>query len=180
MAVPAWLKRMFVADLAPRPEAFSLGTWQPGAEPEIAPTPPESTVLARAPDNVAGTLTASLEENIRWIKQHFHLTLNKGMVLRPLRVGEPPTDAMVIYMDDQVDWEHLNRAVITPLLREPLPRDLVLNPTSLIREVLTEGRVSATSDWQKVTDAILMGSAILLMDGVSTAVSLEAKGWAMR
>lgn len=180
MAIPSWLKRMVLADLSPKPEAFSLGTWEQGAEPAIQPSPQASTVLAQVPDNVEGKLTTSLEENVRWIKQAFHLALNRGMVLRPLRIGEPPIDAMVIYMDDQVDWEHLNRAVLTPLLREPLPREIVLSPTALVREVLTEGRVATSGEWQTISDAILAGSAILLIDGVGRAISLEVKGWAMR
>lgn len=174
------LKGLVLADLSPQAPPFSLGEWQTGAGPDQA-SPEESEPLdaGASDDRQPLPVTADLAPNVEWLKRFFSVPGNGGFVFRPVSLGSRPVDGVVAYLDDQVDWQHLEKTLLNPLMSADLPELALQDPESLIRQVLT-GRAHAESDRYIIADAILKGSAVLLIDGTDRAIVVEARGWAKR
>ncbi|MFZ5823058.1 MAG: spore germination protein [Bacillota bacterium] len=175
------LKRLFIADLTPPPPPFSLGDWQEHPEPDPRLTRPARELLEPSPAETAGpALSASLQENEAWLKRRFALPVNRGLVLRPVRIGGTDVEGLVAYLDDQVDWQHLNRTLMIPLIASRIDPAIIADPRSLIERVLTETQAATHTHWSDLVNALTTGSALLLVDGVAEGIALEAKGWAKR
>ncbi len=172
-------KRFFVADLTPPSPSFSLGDWQEHPESDPQFTEPESPLTE--PLHTRGEpLSQSLAENESWLKKQFMLSTSQGLNLRPLLIGQTPIEGLIAFLEDQVDWQHLNRTTLTPLIDTPMEETVVRDPRALIQRVLTETQATSENDRTKLTNALLTGSAIVLIDGVSEAIIVEVKGWAKR
>lgn len=174
-------KGLFVADLSPPPPPFSLGDWKEHPQPGPGLTAARQTLMEPLPNSEPGpALSASLAENEAGLKQRFTFPANYGLVLRPLRLGGTDVEGLVAYLEDQVDWSHLQRTTLVPLIGTPIDRSVVLDPKELVERVLSEATARTHRHWNAVVDVILRGSAILLIDGVDQAISVEVKGWAKR
>ncbi|MFZ5814250.1 MAG: spore germination protein, partial [Bacillota bacterium] len=180
MKIPPGLRRLFVADLTPPPPPFSLGDWQGEPQPDSPLTKPDKQLTTPGTAPSSDRVGPDLAANEAWLRGRFTLPVSRGLVLRPLRIGGTDIQGLVAYLDDQVDWVHLHWTILHPLIERTIPPAVIRQPDALIQQVLTEGQASSSSDWNHLVDAILTGSAIVLIDGVEKALILEVKGWAKR
>lgn len=183
----AWAiaRKLFIADLTQVPPPFSLGHWendedQIGWTEETQPfTSGEAGPRGEGNNEQTGPeLSTDLSANLEWIHRHFSLEISRGLTIRHFSIGRLP--AAVLFIDDQVDWQHMNRVLVRPLLSGPISLEQVQDAEQLLRRTISEGQVSTGTHWMHIVRAILTGSAVLLLNGQSRAVIVEANGWAMR
>ncbi|MFD0680670.1 MULTISPECIES: spore germination protein [unclassified Paenibacillus] len=174
------LKKYFVADLSTDKQTFSLGHWE---EKLIDRTSVEGSESMPQIDTLIedyGLISPQLNTNIEWFKQHFSYPQNSGLIIRQFLIGHSSLQGAVVYLNSQVDWEHLNRTVLVPLISMDISDDILVDADTLMEEILTEGQVCANDKLQNIVNDILIGSAAVLVDGLDTAVMVDVKGWEKR
>jgi spore germination protein KA len=87
-------------------------------------------------------MTSGLQENLDWLKRHFSFPLSSGLVIRKFAVGRSSTEGAVIYLEGQVDWQHLNRTVLDPLIANNKPDDAPLDAHTLMDQCFKFSRLS--------------------------------------
>ncbi len=175
------LKKYIVADLFAHQNEFSLGKWDGKAEP-ITPeanSKVNESSMPQIKDFIQdyGTLSTSLITNIKWFKTHFTYPRNSGLVVREVEVGNASLNGVVLFMDGQVDWEHLDRSVMVPLMNMELKNDDDMNIDKMKAEVFKEGKVSSDSQLGQITHSILTGSAAILLENMKEAIIVQVQGW---
>ncbi|WP_312474066.1 spore germination protein [Neobacillus sp.] len=180
MSIWKKLKKYFVADLTVMQDSFSLGNWAENMDNETNEEPQRFTegmpqIETKTMDY--GILSFNLDQNIDWIKKHFSYPQNHGLVVRRMAIGQSDLQAAIIYMDGLVNWEPLNRTVITPLMGMYIPIDAVLNEEFLMEHILTEGEISKHEKLGLIVNDILIGRAVVLVDGLNIAVIAGVQGW---
>jgi spore germination protein KA len=125
-------------------------------------------------------MTSGLQENLDWLKRHFSFPLNSGLVIRKFDVGRSSTEGAVIYLEGQVDWQHLNRTVLDPLIANNKPDDAPLDAHTLMDQMVTDCQVSSNGKLGEIVLEIVTGSAVIFVDGLPEAVIADVKGWEKR
>jgi spore germination protein KA len=179
------LKKYVMADLSQDTSSFSsfsLGHWETEANAE-KPDQMSGQAPANLPqlDPLLGDygpllMKTHLNENLDWLKQHFSYPLNSGLIIRPFVIGSNSTQGAVIYLENQIDWERLNRTVLNPLINANLPQDLPLDIHTLTFQILTDSQLTPTGNLGDIVQGILNGSAIVIVDGLNAAVNVDVKG----
>ena len=167
----------FVVAPAQPPELpFALHPVGPGDSP-----PPAAHVEPLPhPESDDQRVGSDLNANLAWLERQFHMPANRGLVMRRLALGQSEVAAAVVYLDDQVDWAHLNQGALLPLLKTKLSGKELQDADRLVRRVFREGQVTPVTTWSDVVNGILCGQAAVLVDGLDQAVLVETKGWAKR
>lgn len=174
------IKRLFIADLTPTKPPFSLGRWETGGEADPALRPPDSLPSAASEPGPTPPLSADLQANLDWLREHFAQKASRGLILHEMTVGDPPVRTAVACLQGMANWDHLTRTVLTPLLSRDWPRASILDPYALMGRILTGAQTAIASDRRDVVYGMLSGSAALLVDGATKAVLADIKGWAKR
>lgn len=173
------IRPFFVANLQPTQKAFSLGSWDSAPhhsqEYDLGPVRQPA-----APSGPREPLSEGLEENLKWLGQHFGTDLGSSIIIRRLSLGPLALPAAVIYIDDQIDWKHLTRTLLEPLLFAELTPQEYRTPEIIMRRLVTEGHLVEVSDRHATAQHILMGYSLLLVDGCPQATAVETKGWQNR
>lgn len=168
---------LLVAPDQPAELPFALEPVQPG---DSLPPPAQAERLPHPPSD-GERVTSDLKANLAWLERAFHVPANRGVVMRHLAVGQKPeVAAAVVYLDDQVDWAHLNQGALLPMLKSKIPGSDLQNADVLIRRIFREGQVTPVATWSDVVNGILCGQAAVLVDGMDQAILVETKGWAKR
>ncbi len=180
----AKLKKYVVADLSNESsKSFSLGSWETDGDSQAEPSPSAAPLPIVPPllDKEGNPLLLhdKLEENIAWLKRHFSYPLNSGLVFRSISLGKQSIPGMVVYLDSLVDWQHLSRTVISPLVEADLPEDK-LEISDMAASVFTNGEMESSSQMGDIANAIVIGSAVVLIDGVDSAGILDVEGMEKR
>ena len=95
-------------------------------------------------------------------------------------------DAVVIYIDGLVDRNLVNHDILRPLMfnLQLIKDNVSQNHFSLIdfieSSVLTVGQITATEDIDRVISDVLTGYTAILVEGVTQALLIDAKGWEKR
>jgi len=95
-------------------------------------------------------------------------------------------DAVVIYIDGLVDRNLVNHDILRPLMfnLQLIKDNVSQNHFSLIdfieSSVLTVGQITATEDIDRVISDVLTGYTAILVEGVTQALLIDAKGWESR
>lgn len=183
MKLSKQMRKLLIADLtSDNPQPFSLGEWDGGA-PDTGgevPEPPNQPLQSpRRPPGVGEKPSGELAQDLDWIHRHFNLDVNRGLVIRKFTFAGGRLPGAVIYLDDQVDWDHLNRTVIAPLMHHA---ELTVGapPEEVLHRVAPEGQGRLADEWSDAVEAVLGGFAAVLLQGYRKVLVAEAKGWAMR
>ncbi|ASS65612.1 MULTISPECIES: spore germination protein [unclassified Paenibacillus] len=180
----AKLKKYVVADLSNEPsKSFSLGSWEGDGESQAEP-PSSAAALPLVPpllDKEGNPLLLhdKLEENVAWLKRHFSYPLNSGLIFRSISLGKQSRPGMVVYLDSLIEWQHLSRTVISPLVEADLPEDEA-DALDMAASVFTNGEMEFSHRMGDIADAIVIGSAVVLVDGAGSAGILDVEGMEKR
>jgi len=184
LKVKGKIGKYILADLSSAQKDFSLGNWGGEADEAVAEASKNSSATAMPQINDYtqdyGSLSLSLDENLDWFKAHFTYPRNRSLVVREVSVGHLARKGAVLFIDGQVDWKHLDRIVMAPLMNIPLQQNEELDIDSLMTDIFKDGKVTSKVELGKITDSILAGSAAILFDGVSEAILVVVKGWEKR
>ncbi len=147
--------------------------------PEDPPQPAAGKPLEFHP------LSVKLEDNRRDLERVFDRV--DDFILRPFTIAaSPPIPALLVFLDGLVDKALVNPNILEPLMIHAarLPQGSELRPKSAITEIqerlvtMCNGR--QVSDLVEVTNAVLGGDLVVLVDGCSTALVVSARGWETR
>ncbi|WP_417897677.1 spore germination protein [Bacillus haimaensis] len=121
-----------------------------------------------------------LKENIENIKNTFHHT--SDLVVRNIKVGfKGSVDMAVIYLDGIIDLDLIQEHVVKPLLE---PFKTVGSKESffdqIMERIIESADVKTTTHYKELTDAIVQGSTILLMDEYQKGIIIPSPKWAER
>ncbi|HEY8347296.1 MAG TPA: spore germination protein [Symbiobacteriaceae bacterium] len=196
-----WLKRSLDPSATFQNQAFSLGdrgskpaaeergsAWLKDAEmrTERVLTHIDSILQAASQGTEAlaqaGDITPDLSVNRRRLEAMFRLPVNKDLILREVEIAtQPPTRAVVCFMEGLVDRNVINRDILQPLmLLTHLAEEGEHGPTRfslrlVVDRLLPGHQVSEKQTLKEVADSILSGDTVLLFDGERTAIAVETK-----
>lgn len=89
-------------------------------------------------------------------------------------------DCVMMYMDGMVDPSRLNESVVKPLLVMKSPLKDENTAEYIEKQVLFACDVKRKDSVGKIIESVLYGEALLLIDGSTEAVVIDAKGWRTR
>lgn len=148
----------------------------------------------------AGDLTPDLCTNLNRLKAIFNIPGNKDVVVRPFNLmTEPPVECAIFYVDGMCDGNRINLAIQTmmqlpriendpaepvdpatdPVEGERLPKWTV-NLERIERELMVSTAVVRLHDLKGCTDALLIGDAVILVDGQKGALEADVKAYPTR
>jgi spore germination protein len=132
----------------------------------------------------ASTISRTLSVNLTRIKNDFRNT--DDLVIREFDIGtDKRTQAALIYLEGMVNTDILvNQVLKSSMLeirqvtksKEPVGKDIF----AAVKEMITASEVAEISQWDRLVSDLLAGRAILLVDGSSQALVIDAIGWQHR
>ncbi|MDU4961274.1 MAG: spore germination protein [Sporomusaceae bacterium] len=134
-------------------------------------------------DQAQRLISASLEENVIVIKRLYGLPENEDLILRSLEInGQPPRQAMLLYLDGMVDKQVLNLSVLQPLiycsrLQAP-PADRLLD--IIAKEYLPVNQTTQAMTISELADGINSGDTAMLIEGIPVGLLIDSKGYKQR
>lgn len=122
----------------------------------------------------------SLMENIINIKNTFHYT--SDLIVRNIKVGfKDSFEIDVVYLDGIIDLDHIQEYVVKPLL-EPFKtvgfKESLID--QIIERIIESADVKTTTQYKELTDAIVQGSTVLLINGYRKGIIIPSPKWAER
>lgn len=120
-------------------------------------------------------LTSSLEENLVKFRSIFESddTIQFRMLENQ---SQKAVHGCVIYVEGMIDHQVLDEYVIEPAINSNIPRYTRSNYLEeLQKKALTASGLCLTQDIQEMTDAVLGGNGVLLLDGSPKAVIIFCK-----
>lgn len=128
-----------------------------------------------------GDLSTNLDENVEKLKKLFRAPANKDLVEREILIAtEPPTRAVLLFMEGLSDKTVINDNLLQPLML--LSYELHLTPEKgpsavdqVEQRILAGHQVSRKYDRASVAEALLAGDTVLLVEGAAVALVVETK-----
>jgi spore germination protein len=123
-------------------------------------------------------LTGNLEQDFHRIKQLFEGAAD--FAYREIKINAAYS-ANILYLNGLVNVERMELHVIHPLVEvnEKLPRHAEITIDDM-KEILSSAQVRKGTTFQEVTDQILAGGTILLMNGSKSALFISEQSWEQR
>jgi len=121
-----------------------------------------------------------LKENMMNIKNTFHDT--SDLIVRKIKVGSKGSfDINIVYLDGIMDVDLIQENVIKPLL-EPFKtvsfRESIVD--QVIERMIESADVKTTTEYKVLTDSLVQGSTILLIDGYRKGIIIPSPKWPER
>ncbi len=139
----------------------------------------------QAPEVEDRPLEAKLSVNLQNLKQIFDLS--SDIIYRELKIGyREPVDALLIYIDGMADKNLISATLIRPITERSvelefngeLDRKKVFD--LIYQHLATASEMRVVTDIIKLTDAILAGEVVLLLDGSPKGFIFGARGYEFR
>lgn len=139
-----------------------------------------------------GDLSDSVKENTNRVKTLFRAPANKDIIIRDLIIAsQPPVKATLVYMEGLVDKGTINESILLPLmLHAHLDHHVAgddkastgLPPTleTINLRLLPGHQTREVAGMATAAEHVLMGDSVLFVDGISTALAIETKGFPTR
>ncbi len=124
-------------------------------------------------------LSGRLLDDVALFKDIF----KKDSVLRVKKLrtrGAINDDCTLIYMDGMIDSNQLNESIIKPLLVMDSVNQNSNKLEHIEKQVLFARDVKIADNLAKMLEGLLYGEAVLLIDGSTQALTIDAKGWRTR
>ncbi len=126
--------------------------------------------------------STSLEQNMKIIKKLYNIPTNKDPVLREFELpAEPSRQALLVYLDGLVDAQKINLAVLQPLML--LSRNCA-NGNDIISAVMSaclpSNQVKEVYQFNDLIAAVAGGDTALIVDGSTTTLIIDTKGFPQR
>ncbi len=126
-------------------------------------------------------LRGSLDRNISLFKKEIFAG-DDTVVYRLFSTNNPNSlRCAVIFIDQMIDRESLMKHVIRPLMKKSIDATQLAGSIDyIVDSVITIDGANVENSLGKIVPNILQGESLLLIDGYSTGVILNTRGWAMR
>jgi spore germination protein KA len=122
----------------------------------------------------------SLKENIINIKNTFHDT--SDLIIRNIKVGfKGSFEIDIVYLDGIIDVDLIQEYVVKPLLEQF--KSVVFKESlieQMIERIIESADVKTITQYKELTDAIVQGSTVLLINGYRKAIIIPSPKWAER
>lgn len=139
----------------------------------------------------AGDLSCSLDQNVERVKGTFRMPDNNDLIVREIQIAtQPPTRAVVCFMEGLVDKTIINRDILGPLmlfahLDHHVDGSGEHGATTFSIDTVTERllpghQTHKKHDMASIAEAILAGDTVLLFENEQTAITVETKGFPVR
>lgn len=126
-------------------------------------------------------LSQDLNTNLNKIKDIFVYPANRDFIFRELHIKSVNRDAVIFFLYGMVKEEIVEEHVIEPLLVETLSsapnEDL---GSTLMKRIIQGKNVKKVENYKILTDEILMGNTLLLIQGYNKAISIGTTGYEHR
>ncbi|MEO3944950.1 spore germination protein [Gorillibacterium sp. CAU 1737] len=119
-------------------------------------------------------LSPSLDENLRLVKERFSgdKALHQRILILPF---EPPVPAALLYLDGLTNIEQINRFVVEPLLQGELAEiGTEKRMQQLLGKIIVHGQAKCETQSSSLILSLLSGDTLLLVDGETDALVMEA------
>ncbi len=130
-------------------------------------------------------LSSSLEKNLQILREALGQSMD--VIIRELKIDiNSNFDAAVVYIDGLVDRDLVNHDILQPLM---FNLQLIKDNTGqyhsrlidfIKSSVLTVGQITGTEIIDRVISDVLSGHTAILVEGVTQALLIDAKGWESR
>ncbi|MGG4490534.1 spore germination protein [Metabacillus idriensis] len=121
-----------------------------------------------------------LNKNIKNIKNSFHDT--SDLIVRKMKADfEGSFEIDVVYLDGIIDLDLIQEHVIKPLL-EPF-KTVGFNESpidQILERIIETADVKTTAQYKELTDAIVQGNTVLLINGYQKGIIIPSPKWAER
>jgi spore germination protein KA len=124
-------------------------------------------------------LTKDLNLNIELIKDIFKN--DETLITRYIESqNDYSIKCCVFYIDGMVDNRLLNQDILKPILEYRFTRNMTDFIDIIAKQIILSNNVEKTSDFEKITQAIVYGDSVFLADGSAEVLILSTKGWNAR
>jgi spore germination protein KA len=130
-------------------------------------------------------LSKNLDDNLNKIRNI--LGQSSDVIIHKLRMGSHGTiDAGIVYIDGLVEKARINQDILQPLMfnMQLAEGDNKRKHSDILgfiqSSVLTAADSALLKDISGVTDAVLSGNTVILIDGVNQALNINLRGWEIR
>ena len=144
---------------------------------------PAKTVPGQAGSPVC--LTKNLEKNLYILREV--LGQSNDVIIRSVKIGsDRNVDAAVVFIDGLIDRNLVNHDILRPLMfnLQLINNKVEGNISNIIEfiqsSVVTVGQITTVTDVNQVVAATLSGHTVLLVEGVTEALDIDARGWSQR
>lgn len=88
---------------------------------------------------------------------------------------------LIVYIDGLVNKEVLGRDVVNSFIAKSkkLPTNLLLN-LNILKSLIAVANVAETNTMSVVIEYVLNGNTVMFIDGITTALLIDSKGWEKR
>ena len=154
-------------------EAFSLGE---------RPIPGKETGRAPGRDKEPKQLSKSMDENVKALKDIFHVPDSSDIVFREFVSANPRVRTTAAYVEGLASFDKVFRSVLQPLMILGSTRQIPgKDPLKEIKEaLLPNGQVEEKKTFGEIVEAMVSGDTVVIVDGSDTVLSVETKGWEHR
>ncbi|MGE5580472.1 MAG: spore germination protein [Bacillota bacterium] len=124
---------------------------------------------------LGSSLTGSLDENLRIIRETFHYPRNSDLTVRVLRIERRAgfVRAAVVYMVGLADEETIRDNVIAPMLRlSQTEKPERISARSVMENTISSPRVRTATTFSQIVDSLVEGGSVVLIDGDDVALLL--------
>ncbi len=120
----------------------------------------------------------SIEENLAYIKERFHVPLNNDVVIRQIELKNK-TRAFLIYYEGMSNTVLINDNIIKSLLELGGDADDGFDD-ALYERFITQASAMTVRDMDDVCEEINFGCCAVFVDGIATSFVFDVKGWEHR
>lgn len=125
-------------------------------------------------------LSKNLSENIEMLNKV--IGGNVDLVARKFTLGRSEVvSAAIFYFDNLIDSNHVDSDIMKPLLTDSYETGLNTG-TEIVEEVcsgnlITRAQITKSNNMKGLTDGILIGEIVLLIDGINEVYSISSQGY---
>ena len=126
-------------------------------------------------------VTDSIDESLSYIKQRFSYPLNNDVVIRELRLKKGRR-AFVIFIDGMVNTDHVDEAVIKPLLMLPYFSDeeIYKYDDEISEKFAAHSQAMITQSMDSIAEEINFGSCAVFVDKIPKGFVFDVREWGHR
>lgn len=129
-----------------------------------------------AAENKAMPLFCELSENLNHVKSVYGLPENSDIKIREFKIGGKK-DAFILFVEGLIRDDAVSNHILAPLMLLP---EKEVNLALLEEKLILNGQITKAKDFNTVFDEVNMGNCLLFTDEISTAISVDVKGWERR
>lgn len=130
-------------------------------------------------EHETGSASTSVSENLERLKKEFRGDINSDLILRSFKMARK-LDCLVVFINGMADEDQINDFILRPAMK----LDCMDTEGSVAKyaenQVFQMQETELCSDWNDILSAISEGRSAVFLDGDSTAVLMDTRGYVSR